>query len=626
LKGTRFGVYEVVRLVGHGATASVFEAIHVGLGKPVALKLLHEHLASDEHVTGRFLREGKVAARLQHPHIVSVLDVGTDRGVPYLVMELLNGNDLRSLLEQVSVLSVEHALGFLVPIASALAHAHDAGVIHRDLKPANIFLAQDEREGVIPKLVDFGLSKALYAEGDGTSALTAAETVAGTLLYMPPEQTLAMKNASPASDQYSWAAIAYEAMTGQPPFTADSVPALLETIRGGAIRPPSTLNANVNVALEGLLLKAMSRDPAARWSSMRALGRELLLHASRAVAHTFERDFADRSSARTSLGAQPPLRTAVAATRPSAATRIEERPSAATRVEERPRVPARSEERPSGATRAAARSEERPSGATRAAARSEERPSGATRAAARSEERPSGATRAAARSEERPSGATRAAARSEERPSGAARTAARIDPLPCAPGASPFHIKGGSYRSFVIFVTRSVGLEKFMAELDDERLRAFIRQPFLASGRYDVLPYRPLFATLARMQGTSMDTLVRTSTIAQVRYDAKTAYRMILDTQNPEDIATRMGRFNLQMYDFGAYAATLPEKNRVVLDFVGIPADLEPWFAPMHVAYAEESLRLAGARDLSVTSHAGRAAGVQAGYPLRAYRTELRWR
>ncbi len=570
LKGTRFGVYEVVRLVGHGATASVFEAIHVGLGKPVALKLLHEHLASDEHVTGRFLREGKVAARLQHPHIVSVLDVGTDRGVPYLVMELLNGNDLRSLLEQVSVLSVEHALGFLVPIASALAHAHDAGVIHRDLKPANIFLAQDEREGVIPKLVDFGLSKALYAEGDGTSALTAAETVAGTLLYMPPEQTLAMKNASPASDQYSWAAIAYEAMTGQPPFTADSVPALLETIRGGAIRPPSTLNANVNVALEGLLLKAMSRDPAARWSSMRALGRELLLHASRAVAHTFERDFADRSSARTSLGAQPPLRTAVAATRPSAATRIEERPSAATRVEERPRVPARSEERPSGATRAAARS--------------------------------------------------------EERPSGAARTAARIDPLPCAPGASPFHIKGGSYRSFVIFVTRSVGLEKFMAELDDERLRAFIRQPFLASGRYDVLPYRPLFATLARMQGTSMDTLVRTSTIAQVRYDAKTAYRMILDTQNPEDIATRMGRFNLQMYDFGAYAATLPEKNRVVLDFVGIPADLEPWFAPMHVAYAEESLRLAGARDLSVTSHAGRAAGVQAGYPLRAYRTELRWR
>ncbi len=598
LKGTRFGVYEVVRLVGHGATASVFEAIHVGLGKPVALKLLHEHLASDEHVTGRFLREGKVAARLQHPHIVSVLDVGTDRGVPYLVMELLNGNDLRSLLEQVSVLSVEHALGFLVPIASALAHAHDAGVIHRDLKPANIFLAQDEREGVIPKLVDFGLSKALYAEGDGTSALTAAETVAGTLLYMPPEQTLAMKNASPASDQYSWAAIAYEAMTGQPPFTADSVPALLETIRGGAIRPPSTLNANVNVALEGLLLKAMSRDPAARWSSMRALGRELLLHASRAVAHTFERDFADRSSARTSLGAQPPLRTAVAATRPSAATRIEERPSAATRVEERPRVPARSEERPSGATRAAARSEERPSGATRAAARSEERPSGAARTAARS----------------------------EERPSGAARTAARIDPLPCAPGASPFHIKGGSYRSFVIFVTRSVGLEKFMAELDDERLRAFIRQPFLASGRYDVLPYRPLFATLARMQGTSMDTLVRTSTIAQVRYDAKTAYRMILDTQNPEDIATRMGRFNLQMYDFGAYAATLPEKNRVVLDFVGIPADLEPWFAPMHVAYAEESLRLAGARDLSVTSHAGRAAGVQAGYPLRAYRTELRWR
>src|SRR6202021_1327117 len=111
-----------------------------------------------------------------------------------LVMELLSGGDLRSLLADLHLLSAEQALAFLLPIASALAHAHEAGVIHRDLKPANIFLAHDARGEVIPKLVDFGLSKVVHASGEVTSALTATEVIAGTALYMAPEQTLGMKN------------------------------------------------------------------------------------------------------------------------------------------------------------------------------------------------------------------------------------------------------------------------------------------------------------------------------------------------------------------------------------------------------------------------------------------------
>ncbi len=171
MRGVRLGPYEIGQVIGHGATASVFEAMHVDLGKRVAIKLLHEHLAADTQIATRFLREGRVAARLHHPNIVSVLDVGTADGTPYLVMELLTGDDLRVLLADVRILSVEHALGFLFPIISALAHAHERGVIHRDLKPANIVLSRDARQEIVPKLVDFGLSKIVHATGEATAAL-----------------------------------------------------------------------------------------------------------------------------------------------------------------------------------------------------------------------------------------------------------------------------------------------------------------------------------------------------------------------------------------------------------------------------------------------------------------------
>ena len=238
LKGTRLGAYEIVRLLGHGATASVFEGVHVSLGKPVAIKLLHEHLADDTQVRARFLREGRVAARVRHPNIVDALDVGEEGDVPYLVMELLVGGDLRALLAEERVLPVERALALLLPIAAGLAHAHEAGVIHRDLKPGNIFLARGRRGDVTPKLVDFGLSKATL--GDMTSSLTKAE-MAGTALYMAPEQTLGVKNASPASDQYALAAILYEAVAGQASVRAGGHARPARSHPEGPIRPPSRL-------------------------------------------------------------------------------------------------------------------------------------------------------------------------------------------------------------------------------------------------------------------------------------------------------------------------------------------------------------------------------------------------
>ena len=237
LKGARLGAYEIVRVVGHGASASVYEGVHVALGKRVAIKVLHEHLADDERVRGRFLREGRVVARLRHPNIVDAHDVGVLDDVPYLVMELLVGQDLRKLLDDKRVLSVERALAILLPVASGLVTAHAAGVIHRDLKPGNVFLARGPRGTLVPKIIDFGLSEVTV--GQTTSSVRENDVVAGTALYMAPEQTLGVKNASPASDQYALAAILYEAITGGPPFSPDVLAVLLDRIRTQPVRPPS---------------------------------------------------------------------------------------------------------------------------------------------------------------------------------------------------------------------------------------------------------------------------------------------------------------------------------------------------------------------------------------------------
>ena len=135
LRGVRLGVYEIGALVGHGATASVFEGMHTGLGKRVAIKVLHEHLTTDEEMRARFVREGRVAARLEHPNVVGILDVGVEGDVAYLVMERLTGQDGAAFLRERGRLSVPEALDILLPVAAALAFAHDRAVVHRDLSP-----------------------------------------------------------------------------------------------------------------------------------------------------------------------------------------------------------------------------------------------------------------------------------------------------------------------------------------------------------------------------------------------------------------------------------------------------------------------------------------------------------
>jgi hypothetical protein len=201
-----------------------------------------------------------------------------------------------------------------------------------------------------------------------------------------------------------------------------------------------------------------------------------------------------------------------------------------------------------------------------------------------------------------------------------------VPKLPCPAGESPFHIKGNSYRGFVVNAEAAVGLDSLCEALADDGLASFVRQPFLATGRYDILPFVPLTHALARMRGARFDEFVRASTTAQARYDSTRVYKLIFDAHAPEEVVVRVARFNAQVYDFGEFAAHAPEPGRIVLEFSFIPTFLDPWFRPMHVAYGQEALRIAGAKQATIVSQVVSDAGARGRFPLCSYRTELHWR
>jgi serine/threonine protein kinase len=294
--GTRFGSYEIVRSLGLGGMASVYEARHTALGKRVAIKVLHPHLSSNPVAAARFVREGRAASAVRHPNVVEVFEIGIQSGTPYLVMELLEGGDLATHLHARGRLSVSVALDILLPTASAVAAAHAVGVIHRDLKPRNIFLAYERRTGLRPKVVDFGISKVSH-DGDDR-ALTATESLLGTLDYMAPEQARSAKNATERSDQYALGVILYECLTGRKPFSGSSTYELLHAVVTAPFATPRALGVDIDSALEAVILRAMSRDPRERFSSVDSFGRALLPFASQMARALWQEDFERSESPR----------------------------------------------------------------------------------------------------------------------------------------------------------------------------------------------------------------------------------------------------------------------------------------------------------------------------------------
>jgi serine/threonine protein kinase len=293
LLGAKLGPYEILRFIGQGGTAGVFEGRHTVLGKLVAIKILHEHLAMDANVANRFVREGRITAQLRHPHAIDVLDVGEERGVTYLVMELLEGTSLGAHLADHRVLAIDEALKILFPVSAALAHAHGQGIVHRDVKPGNVFLARDARGTIVPKLLDFGISKLV----ESGAPVTHTDAVVGTVRYMAPEQTMGGKFATAKSDQYSLAAVLYECVAGSAPFAHDGFYEQLEAVRSEELKPPSARNPQLPNGLDTVVVRALDRDPARRFANVRAFAAALLPFATSALADAWRRDFVDSSAA-----------------------------------------------------------------------------------------------------------------------------------------------------------------------------------------------------------------------------------------------------------------------------------------------------------------------------------------
>ena len=269
---TLAGRFRVVGFIGEGAMASVYRAVQDAEPRDVALKILHPQLVHDATFVGRFKREARAAARIQHPNVVRILDTGVDGSLLYIAMELLAGQDLFETLVLERRLSQDRAARILIQVTDALVAAHEKGVVHRDLKPENIMLIRDDLhpEGERVKVLDFGIAKILDPETppDGgppsmRSALTAVGTVVGTPAYMSPEQCRG-EPIDHRSDVYTCGILLHQLVSGRLPFSSKSaMDVAVMHVRTPAL-PLEQIVPGVNRRLSALVLKALSKWPAQR--------------------------------------------------------------------------------------------------------------------------------------------------------------------------------------------------------------------------------------------------------------------------------------------------------------------------------------------------------------------------
>ena len=262
------GKYAITRLIGRGGMGAVYEAENLGIGKKVALKFVDREFAKDETVASRFAREARAASSIESAHIVTVFDAGTDEGRPFLVMELLRGEDLGTRLRRMGRIPAGEALHVIAQVLRGLARAHDAGIIHRDLKPDNVFLVQSDGDPLFAKIVDFGISKIQRASsGTAPLALTQKGTVIGTPLYMSPEQAQALPDIDGRADLYSVGAILYECLAGAPPHTGASYEQVILSICMNDAVDLRTINKAVTEPVARFVSRALTRDRAKRFES-----------------------------------------------------------------------------------------------------------------------------------------------------------------------------------------------------------------------------------------------------------------------------------------------------------------------------------------------------------------------
>lgn len=202
-----------------------------------------------------------------------------------------------------------------------------------------------------------------------------------------------------------------------------------------------------------------------------------------------------------------------------------------------------------------------------------------------------------------------------------------VAPLPCPPGESPFRIKGIAYRGLLLLVEERVagGLDAVCEAMNDERMAAFVRQPFLAATRYDILPMLPLNAALAELLGRPLGTFSRDTAIAQARYDARNVYRSMVEVRTLVDVATRLPRFGTQYYDFGSFSGRDEAPGHVVVRRTGLPRYVVPWYAPMQAGYIEELVRQLGAKRAEAVARREEPTGSERGLEICAFDTDVRF-
>jgi serine/threonine-protein kinase len=266
------GTYRIIRALAEGGCGEVYLAAHTRLPGRFAVKLLHRSLAQDADALSRFRQEAEITSSLRHPHIVQVFDFNvTDTGVPFLVMELLEGKLLSQRIDAIGALDPTTAVHIIDQIANALSAAHSRGIVHRDLKPENVMLLTGAGVDDFVKVMDFGISQASWRP-----RLTEGERVAGTPQYMAPEQAQGLReHIDHRSDQFSLAAIAYTLLTGQEPFRGENpIAVLYEVVHTDPITPSQLVPA-LSPEIDAVIMRGLAKESADRYPDVLAFASAL---------------------------------------------------------------------------------------------------------------------------------------------------------------------------------------------------------------------------------------------------------------------------------------------------------------------------------------------------------------
>ncbi|WP_437487129.1 serine/threonine-protein kinase [Sorangium sp. So ce1014] len=267
------GKYRVERVLGKGGMGLVVAARHLQLGELFAIKFLLPSTPEQPELFERFVREARAAARLRSDHVARVHDVGrTEAGAPYMVLEYLQGSDLRDLVRKQGPLPVDDAVLFVLQACDGIAEAHATGIVHRDLKPANLFLIRRPNGSPSVKVLDFGVSK---QTGTDEVELTTTGAMLGSPMYMAPEQVACSKSVDARADIWAMGAVLYELVTGRRPFDAETVLMLVALVVQAEPALPSELRPDLPRAVEAVILRCMRKRPEERFQSIGELAAAL---------------------------------------------------------------------------------------------------------------------------------------------------------------------------------------------------------------------------------------------------------------------------------------------------------------------------------------------------------------